>query len=134
MLKALYQALADKPWLLLLGFSFVVSSIGNGITYIVIFSELIRLAAPTTSLTLAYVLSTVPGLIGSKIGERYCQSANPFKILIVGECLGMLGLLAPLSAVMTGSIPLFLIAQTASAFTIGMTFPAISKIFKTGLT
>lgn len=134
MLKALYQALADKPWLLLLGFSFVVSSIGNGITYIVIFSELIRLAAPTTSLTLAYVLSTVPGLIGSKIGERYCQSANPFKILIVGECLGMLGLLAPLSAVMTGSTPLFLIAQTASAFTIGMTFPAISKIFKTGLT
>ena len=36
-------------------------------------------------------------------------------------------------AVLNGSIPLFLIAQTVSAFIIGMTFPAMSKIFKTGL-
>ena len=133
MLKALYQALAGKPWLQLLGLSFVVSSIGNGITYIVIFSELIRLSAPATSLAIAYVLSTAPGLIGSLIGERFCRSGNPFRILIMGECLGLLGLAAPFSAVMNGSITLFFIAQTVSAFTIGMTFPAISKIFKTGL-
>ncbi|NDL00801.1 hypothetical protein [Photorhabdus bodei] len=134
MILALFKALAGKPWLLLLGLSFVVSSIGNGITYIVVFSELVRLSAPTTSLALAYVLSTVPGLIGSKVGEHYCRTGNPFSILIVGECLGMAGLAAPFLAVVSGSIPLFLIAQTVSAFTIGMTFPAMSKIFKTGLT
>lgn len=133
MLKALYLALAGKPWLQLLGLSFVVSSIGNGITYIVIFSELIRLSAPATSLAIAYVLSTAPGFIGSLIGERFCRNGNPFRILIAGECLGLLGLAAPFSAVMNGSITLFFIAQTVSAFTIGMTFPAISKIFKTGL-
>lgn len=133
MIRALIQALAGKPWLMLLGISFIISSIGNGITYIVVFSELIRLSAPTTSLALAYVLSTVPGLIGSKVGEYYCRTGNPFSILIVGECLGMVGLCAPFMAVLSDSIPLFLIAQTVSAFIIGMTFPAMSKIFKTGL-
>lgn len=133
MIKALHQTLARTPWLLFLGLSFVVSSVGNGITYIVIFSELIRLSVPATSLALAYVLSTVPGFIGSKIGERYCRNNNPFQLLIWGECLGMLGLAAPFGAVMTGSVPLFLVAQTVSAFTIGMTFPAMSKIFKAGL-
>ena len=127
------NALAGKPWLMLLGISFIISSVGNGITYIVVFSELIRLAAPTTSLALAYVLSTVPGLIGSKVGEYYCRTGNPFSILAVGEFLGMAGLSAPFMAVLNGSIPLFLIAQTVSAFIIGMTFPAMSKIFKTGL-
>lgn len=127
------NALVGKPWLMLLGISFIISSVGNGITYIVVFSELIRLAAPTTSLALAYVLSTVPGLIGSKVGEYYCRTGNPFSILVVGEFLGMAGLSAPFMAVLNGSIPLFLIAQTVSAFIIGMTFPAMSKIFKTGL-
>lgn len=127
------NALVGKPWLMLLGISFIISSVGNGITYIVVFSELIRLAAPTTSLALAYVLSTVPGLIGSKVGEYYCRTGNPFSILVVGEFLGMAGLSAPFMAVLSGSIPLFLIAQTVSAFIIGMTFPAMSKIFKTGL-
>ena len=133
MIRALVNALAGKPWLMLLGISFIISSVGNGITYIVVFSELIRLAAPTTSLALAYVLSTVPGLIGSKVGEYYCRTGNPFSILVVGEFLGMAGLSAPFMAVLSGSIPLFLIAQTVSAFIIGMTFPAMSKIFKTGL-
>ncbi|HDS9162542.1 TPA: hypothetical protein QH774_002487 [Klebsiella aerogenes] len=133
MIRALMNALVGKPWLMLLGISFIISSVGNGITYIVVFSELIRLAAPTTSLALAYVLSTVPGLIGSKVGEYYCRTGNPFSILVVGEFLGMAGLSAPFMAVLNGSIPLFLIAQTVSAFIIGMTFPAMSKIFKTGL-
>lgn len=133
MIRALLHALAGKPWLLLLGLSFIISSVGNGITYIVVFSELIRLSVPTTSLVFAYVLSTVPGLIGSKVGEHYCRTGNPFTILMVGECLGMAGLVAPFLAVISGSIPLFLIAQTVSAFTIGMTFPAMSRIFKTGL-
>lgn len=78
MIRALMNALVGKPWLMLLGISFIISSVGNGITYIVVFSELIRLAAPTTSLALAYVLSTVPGLIGSKVGEYYCRTGNPF--------------------------------------------------------
>lgn len=52
-IKALLQALSGKPWLLLPGLSFMVSSVGNGITYIVVFSELIRLSAPVTSLALA---------------------------------------------------------------------------------
>lgn len=133
MLKALHQALAGKPWLQLLGLSFIVSSIGNGLTYIVIFSELIRLSVPAASLAIAYVLSTAPGLIGSKIGERFSRQGNPFQILIAGECLGLLGLAAPFIAVMNGSVALFFVAQSISAFTLGMTFPAISKIFKTGL-
>lgn len=133
MLKALYHAFSGKPWLLLLAFSFVISSIGNGITYIIVFSQLIHLSAPVSSLALAYVLSTVPGLAGSVVGERFTRNNNPFLVLISGECLGLLGLLIPLMAYQLNSVPLYLAAQTVSAFTIGMTFPAISKIFKTGL-
>lgn len=65
MIRILLRTVADKPWLRLLALAFLISSIGNGITWIVVFSELIRLSAPVASLALAYVLSTVPGLLGS---------------------------------------------------------------------
>lgn len=133
MIRILLRTVADKPWLRLLALAFLISSIGNGITWIVVFSELIRLSAPVASLALAYVLSTVPGLLGSIAGERFCQHLSPFTILILGEGLGLIGLAAPFYAVAMDSIPLLLIAQAIGAFTTGMTFPALSKIFKTGL-
>ncbi len=125
--------MANKPWLRLLALAFLISSIGNGITWIVVFGELIRLSAPVASLALAYVLSTVPGLLGSIAGERFCQRMSPFTILILGEGLGLIGLAVPFYAVAIDSIPLLLMAQAIGAFTTGMTFPALSQLFKTGL-
>lgn len=125
--------MANKPWLRLLALAFLISSIGNGITWIVVFGELIRLSAPVASLALAYVLSTVPGLLGSIAGERFCQRLSPFTILILGEGLGLIGLAVPFYAVAIDSIPLLLMAQAIGAFTTGMTFPALSQLFKTGL-
>lgn len=133
MIRILLQTMANKPWLRPLALAFLISSIGNGITWIVVFGELIRLSAPVASLALAYVLSTVPGLLGSIVGERFCQRLNPFTILILGEGFGLIGLAAPFYAVAIDSIPLLLIAQAIGAFTTGMTFPALSQLFKTGL-
>ncbi|GEC68971.1 hypothetical protein RTE01_36060 [Raoultella terrigena] len=133
MIRILLQTMANKPWLRLLALAFLISSIGNGITWIVVFGELIRLSAPVASLALAYVLSTVPGLLGSIAGERFCQRLSPFTILILGEGLGLIGLAVPFYAVAIDSIPLLLMAQAIGAFTTGMTFPALSQLFKTGL-
>ncbi|WP_404680212.1 MFS transporter [Raoultella terrigena] len=133
MIRILLQTMANKPWLRLLALAFLISSIGNGITWIVVFGELIRLSAPVASLALAYVLSTVPGLLGSIAGERFCQRMSPFTILILGEGLGLIGLAVPFYAVAIDSIPLLLMAQAIGAFTTGMTFPALSQLFKTGL-
>ncbi|WP_159236997.1 hypothetical protein [Raoultella terrigena] len=133
MIRILLQTMANKPWLRPLALAFLISSIGNGITWIVVFGDLIRLSAPVASLALAYVLSTVPGLLGSILGERFCQRLSPFTILILGEGLGLIGLAAPFYAVAIDSIPLLLIAQAVGAFTTGMTFPALSQLFKTGL-
>lgn len=133
MIRILLQTMANKPWLRLLALAFLISSIGNGITWIVVFGELIRLSTPVASLALAYVLSTVPGLLGSIVGERFCQRLSPFTILILGEGLGLIGLAVPFYAVAIDSIPLLLMAQAIGAFTTGMTFPALSQLFKTGL-
>lgn len=133
MIRILLQTMANKPWLRLLALAFLISSIGNGITWIVVFGELIRLSTPVASLAVAYVLSTVPGLLGSIVGERFCQRLSPFTILILGEGLGLIGLAVPFYAVAIDSIPLLLMAQAIGAFTTGMTFPALSQLFKTGL-
>ena len=133
MLNILLCALRAHRWLALLGAGFILSSLGNGLTYVIVFGELLHMHAAVSSLTLAYLLSTLPGWLGSQLGERLCRHLSPFQILIAGEMLGLGGLILPAYGVLGHSIPLLLSAQCISALTTGMTLPAISMIFKRGL-
>ena len=96
LLYALIEALRSHRWLRMLACAFIFTSVGNGLTQVVVFGLLLRWQAPASLLTLAYFFATVPGFIGSLIGEKLCQRFSPVTLLVLAELLGLLALLFPL--------------------------------------
>src|SRR5471030_391960 len=133
LLYAVVRALRRHRWLSLLGCAFILSSIGNGLTQVVVFGQLLRWNAPATTLVLAYALATLPGFLGSLLGERLCQRHSPFRVLLLAEMLGAASLMFPLYSLLSHNTLGLLAVQACSAVMSGMTFPALALIFKRGL-
>lgn len=133
LLFALLRALRGHVWLRLLALAFILSSLGNGLTQVVVFGQLLRWHASPTTLTLAWLLATVPGFLGSLIGERLCRTHPPLRLLICCELLGLLALILPLQGLRHHSIPLLLAVQSVEALLAGMSWPALALTFKRGL-
>lgn len=133
LLIALIRALRSHRWLCLLGCAFVLSSLGNGLTQVVVFGQLLRWQASPATLTLAYMLATLPGFLGSVWGESLCRKISPLKILILCEVLGILALIFPLYGLVRHNIPALLAVQLAEALFSGMSYPALALLLKRGL-
>lgn len=133
LLVALIRALRSHRWLRLLGFAFILSSLGNGLTQVIIFGQLLHWQASSGTLTLVYMLSMLPSFIGSLWGEALCKTVSPLRILIVSELLGLLGLVFPLYGLLHHSVPALLAVQCAEALFSGMSYPALTLLFKRGL-
>lgn len=133
LLHALICALRSHRWLRLLGCAFILTSLGNGLTQVVVFGQLLRWQASPATLTLAYMLATLPGFLGSIWGEKLCRKISPLHIRILCELLGVLALIMPLYGVLTHSIPSLLAVQSAEALFSGTSYPALALLFKRGL-
>jgi len=68
LLFALLRALRCHAWLRLLAAAFIWSSLGSGLTQVVVFGQLLQWQASPALLTLAWLFATVLGLIGSLLG------------------------------------------------------------------
>jgi hypothetical protein len=134
LLFALLRALRSHAWLRLMALAFMISSLGNGLTQVVIFGQLLRWQAAPEVLTFAWLLATVPGFIGSLIGEKLCHSHPPVRLLLVYELLGFLALILPWQGLEHHNIPLLLSVQSVEALLGGMSWPALALTFKRGLT
>ncbi|MGK3226511.1 MFS transporter [Enterobacter soli] len=134
LLYALVEALRSHRWLRLLACAFIFTSLGNGLTQVVVFGLLLQWQAPAAMLTLAYFFATVPGFIGSLIGERLCLRFSPIGLLVLTELLGLIALLFPMLGAHYHSIPALLAVQSAEALLSGMSWPALTLLFKRGLT
>lgn len=134
LLFALVRALRTHRWLRLLLCAFVLSSLGNGLTQVLVFGQLLRWHASPSTLTLAYLLATLPGFVGSLAGEKVCRRLSPLSLLIITELLGMVALALPLFGLVYHSIPALLMVQSAEALLGGMSWPALALVFKRGLT
>jgi hypothetical protein len=95
LLFVLIRALRTHSWLRLLLCAFVLSSLGNGLTQVLVFGQLLRWHASPSTLTLAYLLATLPGFVGSLAGEKLCRRLSPVSLLIFAELLGMIALVLP---------------------------------------
>ncbi|MEA9391319.1 MFS transporter [Acerihabitans sp. TG2] len=133
LLIGLVRALRHHHWLRLLGGAFMLSSVGNGLTQVVVFGQLLRWHASPSALTLAYVLATLPGFFGSFFGEKGCRRVPPLRLLILTELLGMFALILPLLGMFYHNIPAMLAVQSVAAFLAGMSYPALTLTFKQGL-
>ncbi|HEY2453522.1 MAG TPA: MFS transporter [Scandinavium sp.] len=105
----------------------------NGLTQVVVFGQLLRWQASSTALTLAWLLATVPGFVGSLIGEKLCRTHSPLRILIFCELLGLLALILPLQGLHYHNIPLLLAVQSTESLMAGISWPALALTFKRGL-
>ncbi|MEN4887840.1 MFS transporter [Enterobacter ludwigii] len=133
LLYALIEALRCHRWLRLLACAFIFTSLGNGVTQVVVFGLLLAWSAPPALLTLAFLFATLPGFIGSLISEKLCTRYSPIPLLILTEGLGLLALLFPLLGVHYHSIPALLAVQSTEALLNGMSWPALTLLFKRGL-
>jgi len=133
LLFALLRALRSHPWLRLLAYAFVLSSLGNGLTQVVVFGQLLRWQASPTMLTLAWLFATLPGFFGSLLGERLCRTISPLRLLLSYELLGLLALILPWQGLHLHSIPLLLAVQSVESLLGGMAWPALASTFKRGL-
>lgn len=133
LMYALIEALRCHRWLRLLACAFIFTSLGNGLTQIVVFGLLLQWAAPPTLLTLAFLFATLPGFIGSMLGEKLCLRFSPVALLGFTELLGLLALLFPLFGVNNHSIPALLAVQSTEALLNGMSWPTLTLLLKRGL-
>lgn len=133
LLFALMRALRVHHWLRLLLGAFILSSLGNGLTQVLVFGLLLDWQASPSTLTLAYMLATLPGFLGSLAGEKLCQRISPFHLLLLTETLGLVALALPLLGLLHHSITALLLVQSVEALLGGMSWPALTLIFKRGL-
>ncbi|MWL74637.1 MFS transporter, partial [Escherichia coli] len=70
---------------------------------------------------------------GSLLGEKLCTRFAPIRILIITELLGLLALLFPLLGMHYHSITALLAVQSCEALLSGMSWPALTLLFKRGL-
>lgn len=133
LLFALIGALRSHRWLRLLGFACILSSLGNGLTQVIIFGQLLHWQASPATLTLVYMLSMLPGFIGSIWGETLCKKTSPLRILIFCEISGLLVLVFPLYGLLHHSVPALLAVQCMEALLSGISYPALTLLFKRGL-
>lgn len=134
LLYALFNALRSHRWLRMLACAFLFSSLGNGLTQVLVFGLLLDWQAPASLLTMAYLFATLPGFLGSLVGEKLCLYFSPIRLLLMTECLGLIALLFPLLGIHFHSITALLAVQSTEAFLCGMSWPPLTLLFKRGLT
>lgn len=126
----LAQALRRHRWLCLFGCAYLFSSLGNGLTQTLILGQLLRWHASPFALTLTGILATLPGFFGSLLGEKLCHHISPLSVLLLSKLIGFTGLLLPLYGLQAHSIPALLALQAVEALMTGVSWPAMSLVFK----
>jgi hypothetical protein len=133
LLYALFSAMRRHRWLRLLACAFIFTSLGNGLTQVLVFGLLLDWQAPPSLLTLAWLFATLPGFVGSLLGEELCKRTAPISILMLTELLGFTALLFPVLGIHYHSITALLAVQSCEALLSGMSWPALALLFKRGL-
>ncbi|MGZ0749032.1 MFS transporter [Kluyvera sichuanensis] len=133
LLFALIGALRSHRWLRFLGFAYILSSLGNGLTQVIIFGQLLHWHASPATLTIVYMLSMLPSFIGSIWGEILCKRTSPLRILIFTEISGLFALVFPIYGLLHHHVPALLVVQCIEALLSGISYPALTLLFKRGL-
>lgn len=130
MLSILLRSLSKYSWLRILLISLIASSIGTGLTFIIVFAELVKLQASPSSFAIAFILSTAPGLLGSILGQYLLKRIDPKFVIIIAEAIGMVGLLLPWYGLLDHSITTLQLAEIAASVSIGIAIPSINYYMK----
>ncbi|WP_370932031.1 MFS transporter [Bartonella sp. DGB1] len=117
-------------WLRTLILAFIFSSIGAGLTSVMVFGELIKLNANPSSFTLAFMLSITPGFIGSILGKHMLSYMEVKYCLIIAEVIGAIGLLIPWYGIFYSSATILQFSGITASFAAGILIPSINHYTK----
>lgn len=79
------------------------------------------------------MLSMLPSFIGSVWGEILCKRTSPLRILIFTEISGLFALVFPIYGLLHHHVPALLVVQCIEALLSGISYPALTLLFKRGL-
>ncbi|HBT4722682.1 TPA: MFS transporter [Klebsiella quasipneumoniae subsp. similipneumoniae] len=133
LLFSLIGALRSHRWLRFIGIAYILSSLGNGLTQVIIFGQLLHWHTSAATLTIVYMLSMLPSFIGSIWGEILCKKTSLLRILIFTEISGLFALVFPFYGLLHHNVPALLVVQCIEAMLSGISYPALALLFKSGL-
>ena len=111
MLSEILHLLKTNRWFALLSVAYLLSTIGSGLTQVVVYGELAQRHASPFGFSLAYVFSILPSVLALHVGRRMLERLSPISILVVS---------------------LLVASSFLPAISIGIGVPAYSLLLKRG--
>ncbi|QCE33660.1 MFS transporter [Acetobacteraceae bacterium] len=133
MFPILLRSIRKYAWLRGLLCALICSSIGSGLTFIMVFGALAKLKASPSSFALAFILSILPGFFGSILGKSLLEKIEAKYCFILAEAIGALGLLIPYYGLHQESVFILQLTETASSLAAGILIPSLNHYSKTKL-
>ena len=132
MLSEILHLLKTNRWFALLSVAYLLSTIGSGLTQVVVYGELAQRHASPFGFSLAYVFSILPSVLALHVGRRMLERLSPISILVISEAVGALGVLVPFTALRFDSVSLLVASSLLPAISVGIGVPAYSLLLKRG--
>ncbi|WP_330925965.1 MFS transporter [Candidatus Sororendozoicomonas aggregata] len=132
MIIDLIEVFLKHKWLRFFVAGLMVSSIGNGLTFVVVNGQLVDNNASEAIFIITFLLFTFPAWLGNYSGKIF-KKYNSFNVIIIGDILGLLGLIIPLIGVILNNNLLLMLSGVVTAYVAGLTFPEVQLMFKQGL-
>ncbi len=132
MVAEILHLLARNRWFSLLAIAYLLSSIGCGLTQVVVYGELAQRQSGPMMFSVAYVFSILPAVIALHVGKLMLQRMSPMWVLVVSEATGALGVLVPFLALHWDSDILLVTSPLFPAISAGIGVPAYTLLLKRG--
>lgn len=133
MFLILFRSIRMYSWLRILVLASICSSIGSRLTYMLVYGELTRLNASPSSFSLAFILTTLTGYLGTYAGKYLLSHLDAKYCFLSGQILAALDLLLPWYGIVHDSVTVLQLTGAVSAFAAGIIGPASSYYFKARL-
>jgi MFS transporter, DHA3 family, macrolide efflux protein len=132
MFKLMLGLFKNNIWYLTMTVGMLLSALGTQLTQMAVYWHLGTSHSPALTYGVAFAASIVPGIIASHFGEFLARRFGAFKIMIVSEVAGAIGLLIPWIGLILNSTPIFTVSTFLPAFFGALSLAAISGIMKAG--
>jgi hypothetical protein len=132
MLAEILHLLSKHRWFTLLSVAYLLSTIGSGLTQVVVYGELAQRHASPLGFSLTYVFSILPAVFALYVGKRMLEGMRPISILVFSEAVGALGVVVPFAALRFDSVSLLVASSLLPSISVGIGVPAYSLLLKRG--
>jgi MFS transporter, DHA3 family, macrolide efflux protein len=130
MLRRIISLLSSQQWFALLSFAYLLTTIGGGLTNVLVYGELSAKGTNPLSMSLAFVFSVLPTIVALQAGEQLLRRFHAFSVLAAAEIVGAIGVCLPFLAIKL-DLPLLLIfSTTVPALCVGAGVPAYGLLVK----